>query len=78
MPNAQHGGRAVSKEARQFYMARRSRQLAASGKHKDYLTIAAALVADGYPEARTYLGRESLRNTLKQICDQARGQRHDA
>ena len=61
-----------NKEARQVYMRRRAFELAESGDHIDYLTIEAALINEGYPEARTYLDRNSLRDDLKAACDRAR------
>ena len=60
------------KEQRQEYMSRRARELAASGDHIDNLTIENALIREGYPEARTYLDRNSIRQDLKEICDRAR------
>jgi hypothetical protein len=62
-----------NKEARQVYMRRRAFELAESGQHIDYLTIEAALINEGYPEARTYLDRNSIRDDLKVACDRARG-----
>ena len=66
------------KEQRHAYVLRRARELAASGDHRDYLTIEWAIIEEGYPEARDLLDRDYLRKELKETCDRARSKSTDA
>ena len=67
-----------SKQQRQEDALRRARELARSGKCRDYLDIERSLTSEGYPEARDWLDRQSLRDDLKTLCDQARKEQGNA
>jgi hypothetical protein len=54
------------------YLSRRSRELAESGDHEDYMSIEYALRGEGYPEARGFLDSKILRWELNRLCNQAR------
>ena len=54
------------------YLSRRSRELAESADHGDYMSIEFALRAEGYPEARGLLDSKVRRWELNGLCNQAR------
>jgi len=64
---------ASTTEQRRAYVNKRAYELAQTGNYKDYLGIENALIQEGYPEARDWLDRDSIRDDLKAICDNARG-----
>ena len=63
----------MRKAEKQEYVSRRARELAESGRHRDYLTIERELASEGFPEARGWLDNDTLRQHLKLLCDKARG-----
>lgn len=54
------------------YLGRRSRQLAESGDHGDYMSIERALRSEGYERARGFLDSKFLRWELNGLCNRAR------
>jgi hypothetical protein len=60
------------RDAGRAYIIRRAREMAATGHHDDYLTIQNALLSQGYPEARKWLGTVRMRKELEKICIPAR------
>jgi hypothetical protein len=61
-----------TKEQRRAYVSKRAYELAQSGKCLDSLAVESALSAEGYPEARSLLDRDSIRKDLDKLCQQAR------
>ena len=57
------------------HLARRSRELAMSGDHSDFMSIERALDAEGFPEAREFLDSRLRRWELNRACNYARRQR---
>ena len=54
------------------YIDARARELAASGKHHNWLSIETALrFGEGYEEAREILDRKWFRDYLNQLCEAA-------
>ena len=54
------------------YIDARARELAASGKHHNWLSIETALrFGEGYDEAREILDRKWFRDYLDQLCQAA-------
>jgi hypothetical protein len=68
----------MKQEENKAQALRRAYELAGSGEHIDYLTIEDQLAREGYLEARDWLDREGLRQTLKEICDRSRKGRTSA
>jgi hypothetical protein len=50
----------------------RARELAATGRHINYLTIETQLWNEGHFQARIWLDDIALRGELKQLCDHSR------
>jgi hypothetical protein len=53
-------------------MRQRARELAKSGEHLDYRSIAFALENEGHPDAHATLNDERLRREPNEACDQNR------
>ncbi len=48
----------------------RARELAASGRHIDCITIVAALTSEGFTEAADAFANGQVRSELRKICQQ--------
>ena len=59
----------MPQENRQEFVYRRAFELARSGVHISAITIASALVKDGYPEAETILSGDPVRADLNRVYD---------
>jgi hypothetical protein len=53
---------------RENYIYSRAYELAATGLHLEPITIIAALIREGYPEAAEILDSPLVRNDLRQVC----------
>jgi hypothetical protein len=62
----------VNVEDRMAHVMRRAYALAATGLHRDAISIEQTLIAEGYPEARNWLDRPGIRDALDQICKTSR------
>jgi hypothetical protein len=58
----------VTREKREDYIFSRAYELAATGLHLEPITIIAALIKEGYPEAAELLDSPLIRNDLRQVC----------
>lgn len=58
----------IKAESRAF-IAGRARELAASGRHRNYLTIETELWNEGHFQARIWLDDIGLRGELRQLCE---------
>jgi hypothetical protein len=61
-------GRIVTRDKREDYIYSRAYELAATGLHLEPITIIAALIKEGYPEAAELLDSPLIRNDLRQVC----------
>jgi hypothetical protein len=59
---------AVTGLQREAYICKRAYELAASGYHIKPLTVVAALVREGYPDAPELLRIRPLREDLRKLC----------
>jgi hypothetical protein len=66
--DARPKGRIVTREKREDYIYSRAYELAATGLHLEPITIIAALIREGYPEAAELLDSPLVRNDLRQVC----------
>jgi hypothetical protein len=62
----------MKKTASRERVVSRARELAAAGRHLNYITIETELWNEGYFQARIWLDDIVLRGELKQLCNQAR------
>lgn len=58
----------MTRDKRVDYIYSRAYQLAATGLHLEPITIIAALIKEGYPEAAKILDNPLVRNDLRQVC----------
>jgi lambda repressor-like predicted transcriptional regulator len=58
----------VTRDKREDYIYSRAYELAATGLHLEPITIIAALIKEGYPEAAELLDSPLIRNDLRQVC----------
>jgi hypothetical protein len=58
----------VTRDKREDYIYSRAYELAATGLHLEPITIIAALIREGYPEAAEILDSPLVRNDLRQVC----------
>ena len=61
-------GKVVTRGKREDYIYSRAYELAATGLHLEPITIIAALVREGYPEASDVLASKLVRNDLRRVC----------
>jgi hypothetical protein len=64
--------RKIQKPQDRPFALNRARQLAATGRHINYLTIETQLWNEGHFQARIWLDDIALRGELKQLCDHSR------
>jgi hypothetical protein len=58
----------VTRDGREDYIYSRAYELAATGLHLEPITIIAALIREGYPEAAEVLASRLVRNDLRRVC----------
>ncbi|WP_353644173.1 hypothetical protein [Mesorhizobium sp. WSM2239] len=58
----------MTRDEREDYIYSRAYELAASGLHLEPITIIAALIKEGYPEAVEILESPLVRNDLRRVC----------
>ena len=58
----------MTRDKREDYIYSRAYELAATGLHLEPITIIAALIKEGYPEAAELLDSPLIRNDLRQVC----------
>jgi hypothetical protein len=58
----------VTRGKREDYIYSRAYELAATGLHLEPITIIAALIREGYPEASDVLASKLVRNDLRRVC----------
>jgi hypothetical protein len=66
------GAAMVNEEDRMAHVMRRAYALAATGLHRDAMSVEQTLIAEGYPEARNWLARPGIRDALEEICKTSR------
>jgi hypothetical protein len=64
--------RKIQKTPDRSFALNRGRELAATGRHINYLTIETQLWNEGHFQARIWLNDIALRGELKQLCDRSR------
>jgi hypothetical protein len=65
----------MNKKERHEYIMKTAREMAASGKYRDYLGIEVVLRRDGFHEARSLLDSRSIREELKELCNEAQSKK---
>ena len=65
----------MRKKERVEQILKRAKELALSGECQEPLSIEIKMKSEGYLEARQVLRSPSLREELRVLCDQARGEK---
>ena len=68
----------MDKSERQAYVRSRAKDLAATDKHADWISVEHWLQREGHIEARDWLDDEMLRRDINKICDRSRIVKPDA
>jgi hypothetical protein len=68
----------MNKSEQQAYVRSRAKDLAATGKHADWISVEHWLQREGHIEARDWLDDEMLRRDINRICDRSRKEKPDA
>lgn len=66
----------MNKKERREYIMKTAREMAATGKYRDYLGIEAVLRREGFHEARSLLDNRSIRQELKELCEEAQSKKN--
>ena len=64
--------RKIQRTQDRAFALNRARELAATGRHINYITIETQLWNEGHFQARIWLDDIGLRGELKQLCDHSR------